>query len=217
MKKITIMVIALLSVICFVVPVSALTFEFNSTYTGSSPYGPAPWLTMTFTDKATYVELVIASNLASPQYVSNLYFNLNQALTPGSLNFAFQSGTGPAASSITVAPPEISAPGDGKYDFLFAFPTANNVNRLDGTESVVYWITGSGLTANSFNVLGTPGPGSTAGPFLAVAHVQGIVGSEFGSGHIYPGEGTTLVPEPGTMLLLGLGLLGLGIMVRKRS
>lgn len=58
---------------------------------------------------------------------------------------------------------------------------------------------------NLLTIPGTQGPYS--GEFrYAISHVT-----------FFGDETTVLIPEPGTMILLGLGLLSLGIAVRKRS
>ena len=87
------------------------------------------------------------------------------------------------------------------YELVFGFKPSNPGAIQAGT-SLTYTITGkNGLTANSFAT-------SSNGIFSAI-HVQGF--SQGGSGVFISGEPglpPNEIPEPGTVALLGLGLLG---------
>ena len=94
---------------------------------------------------------------------------------------------------------------NGRYDILFTWNQGGNT--FNGTETAVYLISGSGITAELFNAFSKPEGGS--GPFLSAAHIQGI-STGAGSTYVAP------VPEPATMLISALTLAGAGGFVRRK-
>jgi hypothetical protein len=191
-------------VLGFAVAAQALTFDLNYAFSGSSPAGSAPWLTATFTDVGTdTVSLILQGHLSASEFVSEWSFNIsNTLLLP--LTFTFDTtSTGPAASSISQTANSLQADGDGKFDIQLNFPTSA-ANRFNDSESVKYTIIGIGLSASLFNDVSATGGGN--GIYHSAAHVQAIDASP-NSGWI--GDKTVGVPEPGTLLLIGAGLIGL--------
>ena len=202
MKSLLVSVLSLFVLVGLLsVEAEAVQFDLSTVYTGTAPSGSPSWLTMNFSGSGT-VNLTLSSHLQSTsEYITNVYFNLNPALNPTNLAFSHVSGD---IASISKGTNAFMAPGDGIYDVRFQFPNSPPSGRFRGGELSTYAITCggcAGFNANSFKVLGAPGPGSTAGPFFAVAKVQGIAGGE-GSGHI------AAVPIPGTLLMFGAGFAG---------
>lgn len=194
---------------------STISFGYNLEFSGGqAPAGSGPWMTATFDDhNNTAVPLTLtmaSSGMSGSEKISDVYFNLNPLLTPGSLVLSHVSGA--TATGITLGVDCCKADGDGLYDIKLSFSTSNN-NLFQSGQTVVYNITGiSGLTASSFNFFSTPAGGH--GPFLAAAHVLNTTGAgSGGSGWIAP----TPVPLPAAAWLFGSGLLGLAGIVRKRK
>ena len=204
-----------LLIIAYPVGATTLTFDYNFTFSGTDPGGTPPWLTATFDDQggSGSVNLTMtAANLTGSEFISKWYFNLNPALNPALLTLSHVSGD--TASSISKGVDAFKADGDGYYDLLFSFPTSDNQNRFGAGESSVYTISGiSSLTADDFDFTSVPGGG--AGVYQAASHVQSIdAACDENSGWIAPG-GSTNVPEPLSIILLGLGLVAVAGMGRR--
>jgi hypothetical protein len=213
MKKrgIAFAVVGLCSLLLVFSPIAQASPVFGLDYlvSGVQPdgNGNTPWLSAVFEDVVPgQVRLTMgAGNLSgSSQFVSDWYFNLDFKT---GLKFSYEASDGPAAFGISFNPN-----GDLKkgFNLQFSFFTANNDStRFDAGEFVTYLFTGDGLTASLFDVANENG-------YLTMAHVQGI-GSQEGSAWIAAQKSSDQsVPEPTTMLLLGVGLIGLGFFGRKR-
>ena len=220
MKK----VILLLSLLAFLFPCASsthaldLVFDYNYTYTGTAPSGSAPWLRTTFEYMGSsyqgnkIVRITFeALNLKPDEFVTDWYFNLNPNIDLTKLKSSYVYGP---AATFSFGADQFKAPGDGKFDMKVSFPTANK-DRFGYNGEARYQIESPdpNFGISSFNFLSTPDTGDRKS-FLSAAHVQGIATGE-GSGHVSPGEGISPVPEPGTMLLLGLGLIGIALVMRE--
>jgi hypothetical protein len=157
-------------------------------------------------------------NLTGTEFVSQVYLNFNPHLDLSKLTLAWTGdpalgfplfGVSPVA--IQIAENGFSTPGDSDFDIKISFATSNTdpTQRLSpaGTSWSKLLFTYDGgntdISPNDFYFFSEPKNPGNALSYLAVAHVQGIEGSE-GSGLI------TAVPEPETyaMMAAGLGLLG---------
>lgn len=185
-----------------------LSFEFSG---GSDPDGPTPWVTITLDDSfggADDVRITIENtNVTGTEFVSGVYLNFDPLLDASLLSF---SAVDDSASTPTVTGSNDSymADGDGFFDILFDFPPppGNFAAKFTGGESVVFDLTyTNAIDVSSFDFSSVMGGG--AGTYQAAAHIQGIDSD--------PDSGWVGVPEPGTALLLPLGLLGLAAIRRR--
>jgi hypothetical protein len=205
----------------------ALTLELNlnGVFSGYVPQGTSPWLTATFEDVAAGVQLTLSGlgltegefiqgniNVGNPtgsQLGWGFNFNPSKEGSISSLQFNPTGGSNQAAVW-QVAADAFKAAGDGSFDILFAW---DNENPFESGDTAVYLISMTGLLAADFNYLSENGDGLGYG---SAAHIQGISipeVTEGGSGWI---AGGAPVPEPATMLLVGSGLIGVGVFVRRK-
>ena len=192
-------------------------YQFDNTFSGTNPTGPAPWVTASLLDISPgTVELGVSNvNVTTSEKISELYLNINTNYNPGNLQFTFLGGsTGVTAPQPSLGTDNFKADGDGKYDILFQF-SQPPTNSFGAGDYLIYKITGiPTLTSADFVYLSTPAGGH--GPFFSAIHVQGIAATSVTdsgnySGWVSPSQVTIVAaPEPaaGALLLLAAGLFG---------
>ena len=190
-----------------------IDFTTAGAFSGTAPSSPGSntiFATAVFDDHnstgSVTLTMSVLSNLSPGAYVNDWYFNSTTApLT--TINFV--SGT--QASSVESGTNAFKADGTGgNFDVAFHFPT-NNPGELAQGHTSVYTLIDAGLTANSFNSVSVPAP--NGGGYLSALHVQGYGNSVWVSGD----PAVTRVPEPATLALLGLGLLGIAATRSRRK
>jgi hypothetical protein len=163
-----------------------------------------------------------ASNLSlSGEFIDEWYINFAGG-DPTSL--VFTPGSGDDAVDILqtplVDPSVYKADGDGIYDIVFLFANAPPADRFNAGETVVYTVTGAGITAADFDLFSTDTGG--AGPYLSAAHVQGtdcvsgIGCNDTGSPDNEGSDWLGAVPEPGALALFSTSLIVAGALARRR-
>ena len=183
-------------------------FQYTNVYAGTKPEGSPAWINSLISDVSPgTVQLKIsASGLASGEFLSAMFFNLDPNLNPAKLTFNYVSGSGGfTLPTIKTGANDFKADGQGKYDIDFTFSQKDG-KQFTGNEYVIYDITSSAftLTASDFDVLSTAAGGCDE--FLAAAEISGIPGTcdTTGTGWVAPG-GVTPAPEPGDLALFALG------------
>jgi hypothetical protein len=215
MKKLT----AALGVLAFFAAVgsaSAASITWNLTSEFSGGADPLNTLTAVIDDGGTPGSVTLTMTMtggSTTEFIDAWYFNFSGDSSTLSFSLTTNttgSGTDPVVTQINDC---CKADGDGLYDIRIVFDNAPPAQRFTTGETVVYTITGTGITAADFNVLSAPDGGN--GPFYTAAHVQGIANQCTPENPCTSGWVT--IPEPSGAILFGLGTLLAGAAIRRRS
>ena len=196
-----------------VVPISAdaLTFyldQVNTNNTGTT----GPWAAVTLTDTivngndAVHFEVNPMEsafvNIGNNFGLQSFYFN--ESTTFGNLLKIGNFNPAGWSYKYSISPKYNAGGGFGKFEFL---TDGNGYNRANPLAFDIYTNTNNSMTVADFSsILSTEG-------FLFAAHIAGYNGDNSAK---FATDGTTAVPEPGTMVLLGFGMLGLAIYGKRR-
>lgn len=208
---------------------ATITMDFNDSFGDlgdpdtAPPDGVAPWMTATFDDGDTAGSVTLTIDLFANE-VSEIYLNVWDVF--GAENLTFSSNNTSAvtswSASLETADPVLEtgfkADSDGWYDILIDLPPPGS-DRFTAGETLVFDITGAGITAAYFNLLSEPDLVDTEGPYAGVAKfvstgAEGLQSDWVGS----VGEpGGPTIPIPAAAWLFGSGLGLLGWMGRRKT
>jgi hypothetical protein len=189
--------------------INDVTYYFSNSglYSGVKVADPNIFATATFHYvNSTTIELTMSalSGLDAGDYVSDWGFNLANAVTYTGASYV--DGVAVTNNGISYDTNNGNPFGGKKYTLEFSFPSSNP-GQLQYPSYSVYDITGTNLLPTSF--------------VSAAVHVQGTINpSSFYAGTTTDGSGPgngVDVPEPGTVAVLGLGMLGLAFARRRKS
>ena len=95
-------------------PASALTISYDSVVTGAVPASPSPWLTATITNVTGGVNITLAPQVITPEFITAVFFSLSdhtfsaaEPITSPDIDIEHCTGSAPA--------------GTGPFQFCVAF------------------------------------------------------------------------------------------------
>ena len=206
MKKIGILSVLIFALMCFAggtqVGAASITFTDYVKFAGGAA---SPSLSATIEDIAPDTVKITMKDLVGTdaEKVMSWWFNVDPFPAAG-LSATYVSGQ--SANTVKLGLDVDQADGDGKYDVVFVYPKSGDT--FNPGETSIYTLSGTGLDATDFIALSAPGGGK--GPYYSAVEQS----SWWGQG-TKPDLPPPPVPEPATMLVVGLGLVGLAGVRRK--
>lgn len=196
----------------FALPAGAVTFTFGNEFSGSG--GTCTGVnnscaTLNVTSIAGGVNFTLTGTMSGAEFIGGLYGNISPYAVP----------TNAPLAGFSFSENGFKADGDGYFDWFLDLPQSGDVFT---NSDVLSWdFLGLTLTqlTTGLSSGGTPGKDG----FLFALHGQGLNGT--GNSGWFNGVTTGTppppppppsVPEPGTLGLLGAGMIGLGWTMRKR-
>ncbi|RJQ21237.1 MAG: PEP-CTERM sorting domain-containing protein [Nitrospiraceae bacterium] len=180
----------------------ALVFDLNCVLSSSGCSGSPSWGTITLTNNGNKVDITVdLVDLIDSGKLKVLEVDLNYNDDLFSNSSAFDLG---GSDKIKVDEDKIKADGYSTGKFDLQLPKKGNLGFEPYTGTIV--LADTNLSPDDFNFM------DTSGLLWAAVHIGNI---DDAGNSIWIGSKNT-VPEPGTIILLGTGLLGIGLYGRKR-
>lgn len=191
---------------------ATVIYGFDYVISGTAPAGSPPWATLNIEDyAANEVKFTLQANLqGSNEFFGYLLLNIEPFVSVSLVSGSVSGGSTFTSSDLTVDKDGIADAGSS-YDLKIKYPTANTPDRLTNSENLTWRLSGNGLTASHFLAKSVPPKAEQPAKHYALLHTQGLAQGESGK------LGASVIPEPGALLLFGMGLAApLGILRRKR-
>jgi hypothetical protein len=202
-------------------PASAVLFVFSNEFSGAQDCAnvatTSSCATLSVEQNGANVDFVLTGNLATGEHIKELSGNQFPFDLVAADFSAFTGSGADAVDGVTIDEDGLKADGDGWFDWRIDF---DNSPAFDGVDTLSWSIANTTLDeiigTNAISVNGTAGKDG----FTFAIHAGGFVnnGSGWFSGvRVENGGGEEQVSEPSVLALLGLSLLMLGFVRRRKA